>query len=322
MYRRKVSLIIPVYNTEEHLEKCLTSAVLQTYENMEIICVDDGSTDDSGRLVDEFAKQDKRVIGIHQKNKGESNARNTGLRIASGDYIGFMDCDDWIEPDMYEELVNALECENADMAISGFYKEFEGNGKTSVKVKNEKNVEPKVFGKEMLLRYLYERDSYRAFAYIWDKLYKREVLYQDGKKPVFFDETIKLGGDVLFLAQCALRTNRAVYLDMSFYHYLQREDSGCYMPDLERRMDNIRAYKIVKKEFEENQVDPFILDLIKRIMVYHSSNTAELALELQDGKILETCQQLMKKYEKEYRVLNGGRREWIRRFEDILQYKI
>lgn len=139
---------------------------------------------------------------------------------------------------------------------------------------------------------------------------------------MFFDETIKLGGDVLFLAQCALRTNRAVYLDMSFYHYLQREDSGCHMPDLERRMDNIRAYKIVKKEFEENQVDPFILDLIKRIMVYHSSNTAELALELQDGKILETCQQLMKKYEKEYRVLNGGRREWIRRFEDILQYKI
>ena len=78
----------------------------------------------------------------------------------------------------------------------------------------------------------------------------------------------------------------------------------------------------MKKEFEENQVDPFILDLIKRIMVYHSSNTAELALELQDGKILETCQQLMKKYEKEYRVLTGGRREWIRRFEDILQYKI
>lgn len=69
MYRRKVSLIIPVYNTEEHLEKCLTSAVLQTYENMEIICVDDGSTDDSGRLVDEFAKQDKRVIGIHQKKQ-------------------------------------------------------------------------------------------------------------------------------------------------------------------------------------------------------------------------------------------------------------
>ena len=170
MPNKKVSLIIPVYNTTDYLRRCLESAVSQTYANMEIICVDDGSTDGSEKIVDEFAAGDKRVIAIHQENRGESNARNSGLRIASGDYIGFMDCDDWIEPDMYESLVAALEAENADMAIAGFYQEFENIDRTCIEVKNEKSVDQKVFDKKKLLRYLYERDSYRAFAYMWDKL--------------------------------------------------------------------------------------------------------------------------------------------------------
>lgn len=322
MCNRKVSLVIPVYNTENYLEKCLESAISQTYKNMEIICVDDGSTDGSGEIMDEFVRRDKRIIGIHQKNKGESNARNTALRIASGDYIGFMDCDDWIEPDMYEELVSALEKTNADMAIAGFYQEFEENGKKQITVRNEKEVKHKVFGKESLLRYLYERDSYRTFAYIWDKLYKRKVIYPCIEKTVYFDESMKLGGDVLFLAQCALNINCAVYLDKNFYHYLQRDNSGFHTLDLSRRMDHIRAYQMVKKEFEENNVESLVLDLVKRILAYNASNTAEIAYEQQNAGILEMCQQLMRQYEKEYRVLNKGREEWIKRFENILQYKI
>lgn len=299
----------------------MESAISQTYKNMEIICVDDGSTDGSGRIMDEFAAKDSRIIAIHQINKGESNARNSGLRVASGDYIGFMDCDDWIEPDMYECLVKVLEDENADMAIAGFYKEFEEIDKPRIAVRNEKPVGSEAFDGKTLLRYLYERDAYRAFAYIWDKLYKREVIYGGVEGPILFDESMKLGGDVLYLAQCALNTGRAVYLDRAFYHYLQRDGSGCHVPDLARKQDNIRAYQMVKKKFEDACVEPFILDLIKRILVYHSSNTAELAYELQNGEVLKICQQLMGKYEKEYRRLNADKQEWIRRFEDILQYK-
>lgn len=322
MSDRKVSLIIPVYNTVNYLRRCLNSAVSQTYRNMEIICVDDGSRDGSGDIVDEFASQDERVIAIHQENRGESNARNVGIRVASGNYIGFMDCDDWIEPDMYECLVNALEHETADMAIAGFYREFEEAGKERITVQNEKTVEPRVFDGKQLLRYLYERDSYRTFAYIWDKLYRREILYSASGDLISFDENIKLGGDVLYLAQSALNTNRAVYVDRTFYHYLQRVDSGCHMPDLERRQDNINAYQTVRHIFEEQQVEPFVLDLIKRILVYHSSNTAELAYELGDQDVLEKCQELMRQYEKEYRMLNANRTDWIRRFENILQYKV
>lgn len=322
MSDRKVSLIIPVYNTVNYLRRCLESAVSQTYKNMEIICVDDGSTDGSEKIVDEFAARDRRVVVVHQVNRGESHARNTGLRIASGDYIGFMDCDDWIEPDMYETLVRALEEAEADMAIAGFYREFEEAGKSRITVQNEKPVDPKAFDGKMLLRYLYERDSFRTFAYIWDKLYRREIVCGAFEGPIFFDESIKLGGDVLYLAECALRAKRAVYVDKTFYHYLQREDSGCHMPDLERREDNIRAYQIVRRKFEERQVEPFVLDLIKRILVYHSSNTAELACELRNGEVLARCQTLMKQYEEVYKRLNANKPEWIRRFDAILEYRV
>lgn len=322
MQNRKISVIIPVYNTANYLERCLQSAVSQTYQNMEIICVDDGSTDGSEKIVDEFAAKDNRVIAIHQKNQGESNARNRGLRAASGDYIGFMDCDDWLEPDMYECLAKSLEEADADMAIAGFYRDFEEAGKQRITVQNEKPVEPKVFDGKQLLRYLYERDAYRTFAYIWDKLYKREVIYNNPEGMILFDESMKLGGDVLYLAQCALNTKRAVYLDRTFYHYLQRDVSGCHLPDLTRKQDNIRAYRIVQKKFEEHGVEPQVMDFIKRILVYHSTYMAELAYELQDKSVLEEAQELMREYEKEYRRLNAEKTEWIKRFEEILQYKV
>ncbi len=322
MQSKKVSLIVPVYNTKKYLRRCLESAVSQTYRNMEIICVDDGSTDGSGEIVDEFAARDSRVIAIHQKNSGESNARNNGLKISSGDYIGFMDCDDWIEPDMYECLAGALEQADADMAIAGFYREFEEAGKKRIEVQNEKAVVPTAFDGQQLLRYLYERDSYRAFAYIWDKLYKREIVCRTSGEMIFFDESIKLGGDVLYLAQCALNVKRAVYVEKSFYHYLQRTGSGCHMPDLARKQDNLRAYKIVSREFEECNVEPLVMDYIKRIIVYHSSYAAELAYKQQNRSMLKEFQELMHKYEKEYRRLNENRPDWIARFEKILQYKV
>lgn len=101
---KKISVIIPVYNTRKELARCLESICGQAYRALEIICVDDGSTDGSGEMIDEFAKQDDRIIVIHKTNSGESNARNTGLKIATGEYIAFCDCDDWIDEDMYEVL--------------------------------------------------------------------------------------------------------------------------------------------------------------------------------------------------------------------------
>jgi len=322
MGSKKISVIIPVYNTVTYLEKCLSSVAGQTYANLEIICVDDGSSDGSERIVDEFAARDERFVVIHQENKGESNARNVGLRRATGDYIAFIDCDDWLEADMYKCLAAALEDAEADIAIGGFYREFNPEGTKSVRVENEKQVRPNVFDQKQLLRYLYERDSYRTFAYIWDKMYRREVLFGEDGEPTLFDESMKLGGDVLYLAQAALHAKRAVYLDEAFYHYLQRESSGCHLPDLSRKMDNIRAYTIVNQMFVEYGVEDFVQDLIKRILVYHSSYAAEIAYEQKNAEILSVCQGIMCRYEKEYRRLNVAKPEWIERFENILQFEL
>ena len=113
---KKISVIIPMYNVEQYLEKCVTSVLEQTYENIELILVDDGSPDNCGKICDDFALRDKRIVVIHKKNGGLSSARNAGLDVATGDYIGFVDSDDWIEPTMYEKLVELLEGENCDMA--------------------------------------------------------------------------------------------------------------------------------------------------------------------------------------------------------------
>lgn len=116
-----VSVIVPVYNVEKYLARCVDSITSQTYENLDIILVDDGSTDNSGRICGEYAKKDTRIRVIHQKNKGASAARNCGITAASGNYIGFIDSDDWIDKDMYELLVNTAIEHHADIVRCDTY---------------------------------------------------------------------------------------------------------------------------------------------------------------------------------------------------------
>ena len=216
-----ISVIVPVYNLEKYLVRCIESIIGQTYKNLEIILIDDGSTDTSGQIIDEFKKKDNRIKVIHKENGGESNARNTGLRMATGEYIAFCDCDDWMDLDMYETLAWELNQENIDMAASGWYKETDSS---SQEIRNALPVNSQVFGREELLKYLYMRDSYRGFAYMWDKLYKREILKDKDGNWILFREDLRLGGDVLYLAEVALNVKRAKYVDRAFYHYYQRDE--------------------------------------------------------------------------------------------------
>ena len=113
-----ISVIVPIYNVENYINRCLNSIINQTYKNLQIILVDDGSTDDSGKVCDKYALKDSRIKVIHQKNSGPVRARKTGLEASTGEYIGFVDSDDWIEPNMYEEMLNNLIQTNADFAQS------------------------------------------------------------------------------------------------------------------------------------------------------------------------------------------------------------
>lgn len=312
---KKISVIIPVYNTQNELFRCLDSIVGQTYKNLEIICIDDGSTDNSGKIADEAAVNDNRIKVVHKTNKGESNARNMGLKMASGDYIAFCDCDDWLDKDMYQIMVSELERENLDMVAAGWYRET--NSK-SIEITNERYVSDESFGREELLKYLYMRDSYRGFAYIWNKLYKREILEHKDRSMILFDETLQLGGDVLYLAEAALNVKKAKYIDRAFYHYYQREESGSHTKDVKKLRDWVRAYERVLEIFEREQIDEMVIQYVRRFLAYHSSNAAEIAIgqNLKQEKI--EFQNFMQKYKQEYLSLNTEYPERIARYQNLL----
>lgn len=316
---KKISLIIPIFNTQKYLEKCLRSAVSQDYKNIEIICVDDGSTDGSSYILDKYAEKYENIIAIHQKNGGESNARNRGLSVASGDYIGFMDCDDWIESDMYSKLSNVLELYDVDMVASGWVKEF---SEQSIMVRNQGQVKTGVIYQDELLRYVYHRDQYQGFAYMWNKLYKREVLYGKDDNFLKFDENLKLGGDIYYLAQILMNVENAVYIDEPFYHYRQRMESGSHSQNVEERIDSLVAYDYVIQLFQENLVEEEILRLVKRFQVYHSTNIAEIAFQSCNKGALSICQQYMKRYEKEYIETNRAFKDRIDRYYRILKFEV
>ena len=316
---KTVSLIIPVYNTAGYLEKCLQSALEQTYPAMEIICIDDGSTDGSDRIADELAKSDSRLHVIHQENVGISGARNRGLLQSTGDYIAFMDSDDWIEKDMYARLVESIEQSGADLAASGWIYE---NGDDRYEVTNAKKLDSNIFGRDQLIEYLYERDSYRAFAYMWDKLYKRELIFSRDRQELKFDESLRRGEDVLFLGEIALRTKKAVFLESAFYHYRRRMDSETHSLSIEKSIEHLSAYIRLISLFSKENVPAYALDMVKRFLAYHCSNAAELAYRQKKSLELSYCQRIMKQYQNEYEKLNQNRPDWISRYRKIIDYKI
>lgn len=314
-----ISVIIPVYNTAEYLNQCLESVCRQTYPHLEIICIDDGSTDGSEKIVDLFAKKDSRFVVIHQKNSGESNARNVGLKRANGNYIAFVDCDDWIEPDMYQQMVNVMRSESVDIVSGSWISE---SGNNSIAITNKKPVEDGKFNRERMLKYVYERDSYKGFAYIWNKLYRKKIFYDTNGNLILFDENLLLGGDVLYLAQLILNMENAIYLNHPFYHYRQRESSGCHTKNIDKRQDWLKAYIKLIELFNKNRINDDILNLVKRFLAYHCSNVAELAYLQKNEDVLIKCQELMRQYEEIYKLLNCDDRERIRRYNEILDYSL
>lgn len=283
---------------------------------MEIICIDDGSIDGSEDVVDEFAGKDDRIKVIHKTNGGESHARNIGLRMATGDYIAFCDCDDWIDGDMYSVLVHALENSGADMAAGSWYKE---TNKESQAITNILPVTGDAFGRDELLRYLYMRDSYRGLAYMWDKLYKKEILLDKHNGMLLFDESLRLGGDVVYLAEAALNVKKAIYVDRAFYHYYQRAESGCHTKDMGKLRDWIRAYEIVIQRFKEEQISEDIMLYVKRFLVYHASDAAEIAAKQNKDEAKQDFQRIMRIYEKEYISSNVQHPDRMKRYYRILR---
>ena len=161
-----ISVIIPVYNAEQHLERCLQSVLKQTYSNLEIILVDDGSTDRSGEICDEFGRRDNRIIVVHKKNGGQAQARNKGLDIAKGDYIGFIDDDDVVDSRMYELLLlNALK-ENVEISGCSTMMVYQNGDKVNSFEKIESGIKN---GRDLILNVLYQNQL--SWGTVWNKIF-------------------------------------------------------------------------------------------------------------------------------------------------------
>lgn len=226
MKEKLVSVIVAVYNIEEYLPRCVDSILAQTYKNLEVILVDDGSTDDSGSICDTYAQKDGRISVIHKKNGGLSDARNAGLDKASGEYIGFVDGDDWIDEDMYRAMYQACEKENAQVAACRYRQitksgVIDGSGGNSVSLSRDEALEIYVCGNE---RYL-------IYNSVWSKLFA-EKLIRGMRFPVGRNSE-----DIMFTTKAFCKMERLAYLDHAYYNYvLDREGSIMNEKAGERRL--------------------------------------------------------------------------------------
>lgn len=230
MIGEKISVIIPVYKVEAYLRKCLDSVVGQTYRNLEIILVDDGSPDNCGAICDEYAAQDQRIQVIHQKNNGVSAARNAGLAAAAGEWIGWVDPDDWIEPDMYEYLLRHVLEHGADIAVCSRSERYRDR---SVLRGWERE---QILDTEHALELLLKNDVMQNF--LWDKLWRRELF--DG---LSFPEG-RTFEDIALMHRLFMRARQIVCLPEAKYNYLQRSGSIVDNRSLENRINHYQAAKL------------------------------------------------------------------------------
>lgn len=208
-----ISVIIPIYNVERYLDKCIRSVVEQTYKNLEIILVDDGSPDQCGTICDKWAEKDERIRVIHKTNGGLSDARNAGLDAATGAYIGFVDSDDYIHPQMYQKLYKKIKEYNADLAICGYNQVDEHTDRIIRNVCMP--IEGLIDKKDAIMNICYKG----SFVVVWNKIFKRELF-----KNLRFTFG-KVAEDLFIMYELFHKCARIVSVSENYYYYVQTPNS-------------------------------------------------------------------------------------------------
>lgn len=247
-----ISVIVPIYNADKFLSKCIESIVRQTYENLEILLINDGSSDLSGEICDKYASKDDRIVVIHQENKGRVEARNKGLEIAKSEYICFIDADDWIESEYIRYLYDLMIKNEVDVASCKFVRDFPDGAakidsyyvgtvlftaKQAIMSVNDRRLEPTLCGK-LFLKKSFEK--------------------------VIFRDKVSVGEDYAVLMQILLKSSKMEHGDRPLYHYIQHFESTCYSGYKGNGFEIIDSYLEVK-----NMVLKQYPDLKKNLLKYH-----------------------------------------------------
>ena len=219
-----ISIIVPIYKVEKYIKQCVDSIIEQTYKNIEIILVDDGSPDNCPEICDDYASKDNRIIVIHKNNGGLMSARQAGLKAATGEYVCFIDGDDWIELDMYQKIADAITDTNADCIITQFFYSYSDR-----EVKSEYKINKPFYNRDEILNeivptMLFDGEYYRFGIYpcCWTKVFRREILE---KHLPDVDINIRMGEDIAFTYPCVWDCNSIAFIDEPLYHYRQNPES-------------------------------------------------------------------------------------------------
>lgn len=232
--KAEISVIVPIYKVEQYLEECVDSLIEQTYKNIEIILVDDGSPDNCGAICDRYAEQDDRIQVIHKKNGGLSDARNAGLDIASGEYVLFIDSDDYVSVDMVEELYGAIKKQNADISVCYFQRVYVGNRKDKI---TEIDEPKECYSPKELLSQLYTTNNSPIAFVAWNKVYKKTLFSENG---IRYPEG-KYHEDTFTTYQLLYYAMKIAVVRKPLYFYRIRNDSIMTEGFSEKRLDNLEA---------------------------------------------------------------------------------
>ena len=268
----KVSIIVPVYNVEKYFDKCIESIIRQTYKNIEIIIVDDGSKDNSGIIADEYAKTDSRIKVFHSENRGLSFARNCGLKYATGDFLCFVDSDDYISEEYIEKMLDSAIEKDADMIFCNYYNCYVNKNRPSSKLIKYKEI--KEFTPEEFLERLYYYPG--SFSIVWNKMYRRD-LFRDTE---FAD---MLCEDAQIMLSLADNSKRIFFIPEILYYYRRRKSS----------IINGKKEIILKYEMK------WVKNHMERLEASNRERLFSMAQKLYISKILEKYHYCQKQTRKE-----------------------
>lgn len=243
MEKKKISIIVPAYNIADYLGRCLDSLLAQSYENLEIIVVDDGSSDQTAEVLDTYAAKDSRIIAVYQSNQGVSAARNHGLDLATGDYIGFTDGDDFVESDMFAFLVQLLEEKRVDIAHCGYQMVFPNHIDYYYNTGTERLLNQDEGVYELLTGTMIEPG-------LWNKLYRAELF-----QSVRLAEGVQETEDLLCNFELFMLAENSYFADVPKYHYMLREGSATTTVMSEKKhQDRFHVASTMLERCKENDV--------------------------------------------------------------------
>lgn len=264
----KVSIIVPVYNVENYLKKCLDSLINQTLKDIEIICINDGSTDKSLEILQDYAQKDNRIKVLNQTNSGVSKTRNKGIELAQGEYLGFCDSDDWVDLDFYEKLYTHAKQNNADIAVTNIVKVKKNKYKKFFSI-NKTNISENYYEKLKLC-------NTPDFSYIYNKIYKTAELKKCNLQ--FGDYVVY--EDSVFSTQILFHLKKLITISDTNYYYLYRENSLIHSKDNDTDFNN--TTRVISEFLEKHNIPSN--EVMTTIKAYNILKLIKIKLKTKNNK--------------------------------------